>query len=86
MTEFDQKIKDSLDKLRPTVQADGGDMEFISFDEATGVVTLRLIGMCNGCAMAMMSIKEGVEPQLKLDVPQVKSVEALEDEEEPVLS
>jgi Fe-S cluster biogenesis protein NfuA len=73
------QIQASLAKLRPAINADGGDMEFVSFDEATGAVTLRMSGACKDCALAAISIKEAVEPQLKADVPGVHSVVPLEE-------
>jgi Fe-S cluster biogenesis protein NfuA len=79
MTTIPEQIEASLAKLRPAIQADGGNMEFISFNPATGVATLRLTGACSGCAMAAISIKEAVEPQLKAEVPGVTAVEALEE-------
>lgn len=76
-----EQIQEVLTRLRPAIQADGGDMEFVSFDELSGVVTLRLKGACSGCAMAAISIKEAVEPELKAAVPGVRAVEALEEDE-----
>ena len=77
MSDINQKIQESLDKVRPSLQADGGDIEFVDFDEATGVVNVRLTGMCHGCPMAQYTLKQGVEMQLKADVSEVKEVNSL---------
>ena len=72
---MEKKIKKSLDKVRPGLQADGGDVEYVGFNEKTGVVQVRLKGMCLGCPMSQMTLKEGIEKTIKEDVKEVKSVE-----------
>ncbi|WP_428065891.1 NifU family protein [Candidatus Proelusimicrobium volucris] len=64
-----------LQKVRPALQADGGDVEFVNFDEATGVVTVKLKGACGSCPMATMTLKNGIERYLKEAIPQITSVE-----------
>ena len=71
------KVKKSLGKIRPHLQADGGDIELISVDEVHGVVTVSLRGACGGCPHAAMTLKGGVESMLKSDVPEVKEVVAV---------
>ena len=71
-----QKVKDALAKVRPSLQADGGDVELISVSDG-GVVKVRLTGACGGCPMATMTLKGGIERVLKKEVPEVKRVEAL---------
>lgn len=68
-----EKIKETIDKIRPMLQADGGDVEFVSFED--GVVKVRLKGACAGCPMSQMTIKNGIEQLLKKDIPEVESVE-----------
>jgi len=68
------KIKESLESVRPTMQADGGDIEFIGFDEKTGIVKVNMVGKCAHCPMSHVTLKEGVEAILKKEVPEVKSV------------
>ena len=68
-----EKIREIIDKIRPMLQADGGDVEFVDFEN--GVVTVRLQGACAGCAMAQMTLKNGIERLLKQKIPEVKSVE-----------
>lgn len=64
-----------LQKVRPALQADGGDVEFVNFDEKTGVVTVKLKGACCSCPMATMTLKNGIERYLKEALPQITSVE-----------
>ena len=71
-----EKIEDALNKVRPSLQADGGDVEFVDVDE-DGVVKLRLTGACGGCPMSQMTLKMGIEKILKLNVPEIDRVEAV---------
>ena len=71
-----QKIEKALTKIRPSLQADGGDVELIEVSDE-GVVTVRLTGACGGCPMATMTLKAGIERVLKEEVPEVKRVEAV---------
>ena len=64
-----------LDEIRPALQADGGDIEFIDFHE--GVVTVRMRGACGSCPMSMVTLKQGVEARLKARIPEVLSVEQI---------
>jgi Fe-S cluster biogenesis protein NfuA len=68
-----EKVSEALDKIRPSLQADGGDVEFV--DYAEGIVKVRLKGACAGCPMSTMTIKNGIERFLKQEIPEVKSVE-----------
>jgi Fe-S cluster biogenesis protein NfuA len=65
-----------LNKIRPMLQADGGDVELVEVGE-DGLVKVRLQGACAGCPMSQMTIKNGVEKILKEQVPEVSSVEAV---------
>jgi Fe-S cluster biogenesis protein NfuA len=71
-----EKIEDALNKVRPSLQADGGDVEFVDVDE-DGVVKLRLTGACGGCPMSQMTLKMGIEKVLKQNVPEIDRVEAV---------
>ena len=71
-----EKIQKALDKIRPMLQADGGDVEFV--DVKDGVVKVRLQGACAGCPMSQMTLKNGIEKILKKEIPEVKSVESAE--------
>jgi Fe-S cluster biogenesis protein NfuA len=69
-----EKIEESLASIRPSLQADGGDVKFKSFDQKTGIVKVELVGRCAHCPMSKMTLKEGVEAILKKEVPEVKEV------------
>jgi Fe-S cluster biogenesis protein NfuA len=68
-----ERIEAALNKIRPALQADGGDVELVDV-EADGIVKVRLTGACGGCPMSQMTLKMGIERQLKKDIPEVKSV------------
>jgi Fe-S cluster biogenesis protein NfuA len=70
-----EKIIAALEKIRPYLQRDGGDVEFVS--EKDGVVKVKLVGACGGCPMATMTLKNVVEEMIKNDVPEVKKVESV---------
>jgi Fe-S cluster biogenesis protein NfuA len=69
-----EQIKDALTTVRPSLQADGGDVEFVSFTESSGTVSLKLTGACGGCPMAQMTLKSGIEGFLRQQIPSVKEV------------
>ncbi len=73
--EMRENVEKALDKIRPALRADGGDIELI--DVVDGVVKVRLTGACGGCPMSQMTLKMGVEKVLKEQVPEVKSVESV---------
>jgi Fe-S cluster biogenesis protein NfuA len=70
-----ESVEKALEKVRPALQADGGDVELI--DVVDGVVKVRLTGACGSCPMSQMTLKMGVEKVLKQQVPEVKSVETV---------
>lgn len=70
-----EQVIQSLEKVRPALQADGGDVELVEVDETTGVVRVRLTGACGSCPMATMTLKQGIERLLKQEVPGVSEVE-----------
>ena len=69
-----EKVEAALNKIRPMLQADGGNVELVDIDEAGGVVKVRLQGACAGCPMSQMTLKNGIERILKEQVPEVTSV------------
>ncbi|HPA25923.1 MAG TPA: NifU family protein [bacterium] len=69
-----QKIQQELDLIRPHLQMDGGDVEMVEFDEATGILKLRLTGHCVGCPMSQMTLQEGIGRSVKEKIPEVKEV------------
>lgn len=70
-----EKILAVLEEIRPALQNDGGDVEFIDFQD--GVVTLRMMGACGSCPMSMMTLKQGIESRLKARIPEVLSVQQI---------
>ncbi|NPV71511.1 MAG: NifU family protein [Firmicutes bacterium] len=70
-----EKVEQALSRVRPNLQADGGDVELV--DVADGVVKVRLRGACGSCPMAQMTLKNAIERIVKAEVPEVKRVEAV---------
>ena len=70
---LEEQVKTALENVRPSLQADGGDVEFVSVSE-DGVVSVKLTGACGGCPMAQMTLKMGIENYLKKEIPSVSSV------------
>ncbi|KAI9179074.1 hypothetical protein H9P43_005736 [Blastocladiella emersonii ATCC 22665] len=78
-------IKELLDtRIRPTIQDDGGDIEYCGFDEASGVVKLKLKGACRTCDSSVVTLKNGIENMLQYFIPEVKAVEQVLDEAERI--
>jgi Fe-S cluster biogenesis protein NfuA len=71
-----EKVEKALNKIRPMLQADGGDVELV--DVQDGVVTVRLQGACGSCPMSQLTLKNGIERILKEEVPEVVSVESVQ--------
>jgi Fe-S cluster biogenesis protein NfuA len=72
---MNEKVKEILEEIRPALQADGGDVEFVSVEN--GVVKVKLVGACGGCPMAQMTLKNGIERLLKSKLPEVKTVQSV---------
>ena len=70
---LEEQIKNALENVRPSLQADGGDVEVVSLDDE-GVVSVKLTGACGSCPMSQMTLKMGIENYLKKEIPQVSSV------------
>lgn len=76
-------IKEILEaRIRPAVQEDGGDIRYVGFDEASGIVTVKLAGSCVGCPSSSVTLKNGVENMLMHYIEEVTGVEAQEEEGE----
>ncbi len=71
--ELIDRVKSALAQLRPAVQADGGDLEFVGVDEQ-GVVSVRLRGACVGCPSSEITLKLGIERQLRAQIPEISEV------------
>jgi Fe-S cluster biogenesis protein NfuA len=70
------KVEETLDLIRPQLQADGGGVDLVDVNEE-GIVSVRLTGACGGCPMSTMTLKMGIERLLLKQVPEVKRVEAV---------
>jgi Fe-S cluster biogenesis protein NfuA len=68
-----EKVEATLGKIRPSLNADGGDVELVEVTP-DGVVKVKLTGACGGCSMSQMTLKMGIEKLLKQEVPEVKEV------------
>jgi Fe-S cluster biogenesis protein NfuA len=69
-----EKVQEAIDKIRPMLQRDGGDVELVGVSD--GIVTVRLKGTCAGCPMSQMTLKNGIEKFLKKEIPEIVAVQA----------
>jgi len=72
-----ERVETVLDKVRPMLQSDGGDVELVDVTDA-GIVQVRLTGACKGCPMSQMTLKNGIERIVLKEIPEVKGVEAVD--------
>jgi len=70
-----EKVEEVLEKLRPILIQDGGNVELVEVND--GTVKLKLVGACAGCPMSTMTLKNGIEKILKQEIPEVKEVVAV---------
>ncbi len=70
-----EKVEKALDKIRPSLMADGGNVELVDVED--GNVKVRLTGACGGCPMSQMTLKMGIERLLKQEIPEIKEVIAV---------
>ena len=68
-----EAVQKAIEQIRPNLQMDGGDVELVEVSD-DGIVKVKLLGACGGCPMSQMTLKMGIERQLKKDVPQIKEV------------
>lgn len=78
MEELENKIKDTLQIIRPYLQADGGDVELVQVTK-DGIVELKLTGACSSCPMSQMTLRAGIERALMRNIPEIRRVEAVFD-------
>ncbi len=83
---MEEKIRTTIEAIRPVVQADGGDIFLRGVDVDTGVVTVELVGACVSCPASTLTLKAGIERILKDRVEGVTAVEALGTESESAVS
>jgi len=70
-----EKVEEALKEIRPSLQADGGDVELV--DVENGIVKVRMTGACGGCPMSQMTLKQGIERRIKEAIPEILSVDAV---------
>jgi Fe-S cluster biogenesis protein NfuA len=68
-----ENVESILEKIRPAIQADGGDVELVNIRD-DNVIEVRLKGACNGCPMATLTLKAGIERIIKEEIPEVEEV------------
>lgn len=71
-----EKVEAALEKIRPSLQADGGDVELAEVT-TDGVVKVKLTGACAGCPMRQMTLQMGISRAIKIEVPEVKEIVAV---------
>ena len=69
------RVEKVINRIRPAVQMDGGDIELVGVEN--GLVKLRLVGACSGCPSSMMTLKMGIERAIRSEVPEITGVEAI---------
>jgi Fe-S cluster biogenesis protein NfuA len=75
---IESKIKEILEKIRPSLQMDGGDVQFVDFNAESGLLKVELIGHCAHCPMSTITLKQGIEAEIKKQVKEVKEVRAVQ--------
>jgi Fe-S cluster biogenesis protein NfuA len=71
-----EKIEEVLNTIRPYLQIDGGDVELVDVSEEN-IVTVRLLGACNGCPLNLMTLRAGIERALMKEIPEMKRLESV---------
>jgi Fe-S cluster biogenesis protein NfuA len=71
------KVEEILSKLRPYLQIDGGDVEYVRFETETSTLVLRLLGNCASCPLSLMTLRGGIERFILKDIPEVRRVEKI---------
>lgn len=76
LEEMTKRIEESLDSIRPYLQADGGDVKILSFNQ-DHILKLEFVGNCGSCPMSTMTFKAGVEEAIKKAVPEIQAIEVV---------
>jgi Fe-S cluster biogenesis protein NfuA len=74
--ELREKVENVLNKIRPSLRADGGDVKLVNVDK-DGAVSVKLQGACGACPLSQVTLKMSIEQQLKKEIPEIKSVKAV---------
>ncbi len=72
-----ERVEKVLDKIRPYIQSDGGDISLVSVDETSGIVKVSLHGACGTCPSSTATLKGGVERMVRQEIPEIKEVVAV---------
>lgn len=72
-----ERVEKVLEKIRPYIQSDGGDISLVSVDEAAGIVKVTLSGACGTCPSSTATLKGGVERMVRAEIPEIKEVVAV---------
>ena len=73
-----EKIKKAINQIRPALQMDGGDVQFVNYNAGSGQLKVELIGHCAHCPMSSITLKQGIEAEIRRTVPEVTGVQAIE--------
>ncbi len=73
-----QRIEEALQEVRPYLNVDNGDVEIVRFEMETGVLELRFVGACKTCSMSAMTLRAGIERAVRMKVPEIRRVEAVQ--------
>ena len=75
---LEKKIKAAIEQIRPSLQMDGGDVHFVDYDVKSGLLKVELMGHCAHCPMSSITLKQGIEAEIRRTVPEVTGVQAIE--------
>lgn len=73
-----QRIEDALIEVRPYLAVDNGDIEIVRYEDSTGVLELRFLGACKTCSMSAMTLRAGIERAIRMHLPEIRRVEAVQ--------
>ena len=72
-----ERVEKALDKIRPALENDGGNVELVDVDEKKGIVKVKLVGACGSCPMSQLTLRMGVERVLKEEIPEIVEVQSV---------
>ncbi|MGI9050583.1 MAG: NifU family protein [Rubrobacteraceae bacterium] len=71
------RIEEALDKVRPAMQADGGDARVVDCDEEEGAVSIEMLGACKGCPLSQLDFAYAIESLIRREVPEIREIKAV---------
>lgn len=75
--DIQSRVEQALDKVRPAMQADGGDARVAACDEKQGIVSIQMLGACSGCPLSQLDFAYAIESLIRREVPEVKEIQAV---------